>query len=63
MAVAVNGRIAATTRTYRGHDGETEVAAIVDPDRALRRGANRVEMFAVERDGATVELRPIEIEA
>ena len=45
VAVAVNGRVAAVTRSYR--DGtEIRMGALVPPS-AFRAGANRVEAFAV----------------
>ena len=51
LAVAVNGRIAATTRTFEFHD-ELRFAAFV-PEQTLRRGKNTVEVFAIR--GRTLE--------
>ena len=45
VAIVVNGRVAATTKVDRGHFG-----ALVPP-RALRDGANRVEVLEI--DGET----------
>lgn len=42
LAVAVNGRIAATTRAFR-EGGELQFAALIPPD-SLRRGANAVRV-------------------
>jgi hypothetical protein len=45
VAVAVNGRIRATGRAY-ADDGDVRFSVLVPP-RTLRRGANRVEVYAV----------------
>ncbi len=60
VAIAVNGRIVAVTRSF-GHDGETLVSAVA-PERAFRAGANSVRLFVVQGAGdATVldELPPL----
>ena len=44
VAIVVNGRVEATTKVDRGHFG-----ALVPP-RALRAGANRVEVFEIDGD-------------
>jgi Sulfatase len=44
VAIVVNGRVKATTKVDRGHFG-----ALVPP-RALRAGANRVEVFEIDGD-------------
>lgn len=49
LAVAVNGRVVATTRTYEASDG-ARFAAVV-PDDALRDGSNEVELL-VSRGGS-----------
>jgi hypothetical protein len=54
LAVAVNGRVAAVTRTFEV-DGDQHFAAFV-PDTAFRQGANRVEVYAV-RGGRLERLR------
>jgi hypothetical protein len=51
LAIAVNGRIAAVTRSFAPRE-RLRFAAIV-PDDAFRAGANRVDVFAVtRRDGS-----------
>jgi hypothetical protein len=45
LAVAVNGRIAATTETFT-QDGKTQFSALF-PESALRRGRNAVDVFAI----------------
>ena len=47
VAVAVNGRVAATTWTFAG-DGDEYFLAMV-PETALRRGENQVEVLSLER--------------
>jgi hypothetical protein len=54
LAVAVNGRIAATTQTFEFHD-ELRFAAFV-PEQTLRRGKNTIDVFAI-RGGALEQLR------
>ena len=43
LAVALNGRVAATTRTYDASDG-VRFAAVV-PDAAFRDGANEIDVL------------------
>lgn len=50
LAVAVNGRIRATGESYAA-DGERRFSMLVPPH-ALRRGRNRVEVFALTGGGA-----------
>ena len=60
VAIAVNGRIVAVTRSF-GHDGETLVSAVA-PERAFRPGANSVRLFVVQGTGdatALDELPPL----
>jgi hypothetical protein len=54
LAVAVNGRVEATTRVYRA-GGRSIYAALVPPS-SLRQGANAVTLWAVSRGG---ELEPL----
>lgn len=54
LAVAVDGTIAAVTRTFT-IDGSTHFAAFV-PDTAFRQGANDVQVLAVARDGSLERL-------
>jgi Sulfatase len=54
LAVAVNGRVEATTRVYR--DGGRSLYAALVPPSSLRDGANAITVFSVLGSG---ELRPI----
>ena len=54
LAVAVNGRVQATTRAYR--DGGRSVFAALVPPSSLREGRNAVSVFEVLAGG---ELRPL----
>ena len=54
LAVAVNGRVQATTRAYR--DGGRSVFAALVPPSSLREGPNAVSVFEVLAGG---ELRPL----
>jgi hypothetical protein len=54
MAIAVNGRIAATTVSY-SLTGHTRFAALV-PESAFREGANTVDVYVVESDGNGIRL-------
>jgi hypothetical protein len=54
LAVAVNGRIEATTRVYR--DGERPRYAALVPPSSLRAGANTIAVLEVQPGG---ELRPV----
>ena len=57
LAVAVNGHIAAVSRSWTFETDHW--SAIVDPE-FFRRGVNRVELFAFEKqDGGSIVLRPI----
>ena len=55
LAVAVNGRVQATTRAYR--DGGRSVFAALVPPSSLREGRNAVSVFEVLAGG---ELRPLD---
>jgi hypothetical protein len=52
LAVAINGRIAATTWSFPGPGGETFFNAMV-PEQTLRNGRNTVAVLAVRSDGGT----------
>ena len=54
LALALNGRVAAVTRTFDQH-GQTRFSALV-PEDALRNGRNDVEVFAVEGSSGSVRL-------
>lgn len=58
MAVAVNGTIAALTRSYRAKGGGYEFSALV-PERSLRDGPNAIEVFRIESTDGQRILRPI----
>ena len=57
LAVAVNGAVEATTRTFE-LDGETRFAALVPPS-AFREGENEVAVYAIRGAGPTVTLEPL----
>ena len=54
LAVALNGEVAAVTKTFDQH-GQTRFSALV-PEEAFRSGRNAVEVFAVETAGGSVRL-------
>ena len=54
MALAVNGRVAAVTRSFTNGE-EVRLGAMVSPE-ALRSGANTVQAFAVTGEGAGLRL-------
>ena len=57
VAVAINGVICATGRTYEVTPTRAKFAVMVPEDR-LRNGSNRVEVFALAADGALSRLPP-----
>jgi hypothetical protein len=57
LAIAVDGRIAATTWSFEGVDG-TGFDAMV-PEQALRSGRNDVAVFRVRREAGTVRLEEL----
>jgi hypothetical protein len=54
VAIAVNGRVEAVTRTFR-QGGKITFSAFV-PERSLRAGRNAVEIFRVTRKGSRIVL-------
>jgi len=50
LAVTVNGRVAATGRTFTLADGRSEQFSLLIPEHALRPGSNRVELLLVAGD-------------
>jgi hypothetical protein len=60
LAIAVNGRIRATTRTYPFEQGGVQGAwsSVLPPD-AFSRGHNALEIFVVSRDGDGAALRRV----
>ena len=57
LAVAVNGRIRGTGRSFRLRFRPAEHFSFVVPDDALRRGANEVELLEVRSGGVLVPLQ------
>ena len=59
LAIAVNGRIAALTRSFHlAEDDETLFAAMV-PESSFHTGGNRVELFELRDAGAKLTLRSL----
>jgi hypothetical protein len=56
LAVAVNGRIRATGRSFRLRGRPREFFSLIVPESALRPGANRLELIEVRPDGRMVSL-------
>jgi len=46
LVVALNGRVAATGRTFTLEGAGAEQFSILIPERSLKRGANRVEFLS-----------------
>ena len=59
LAVAVNGRVWAVGRSFRLRGRPRELFSLIFPERALRRGNNRLQLLEVERDGGLVSLLEI----
>ena len=57
LAIALNGRVAATSYSYDGDHG-VEFAAMVPP-KLLEEGDNELQVLVIEGSGAQVELRPL----
>jgi hypothetical protein len=57
VAIAVNGRIVAVTRSFE-HDGDTLVTAVT-PEDAYRPGTNSVRLFLVEGSGESTLLQEL----
>jgi hypothetical protein len=57
VAIAVNGRIVAVTRSFE-HDGDTLVTAVTPQD-AYRPGTNSVRLFLVEGSGESTVLQEL----
>ncbi len=60
VAVALNGRIVATTRAYKDEGQPVRVGALV-PDSAFRPGRNEARMFVVSGSAATPTLRELRV--
>jgi hypothetical protein len=59
VAVAVNGRIAATSPTYRVHRGGSIYFSALLPEQALREGDNDVRLYAVSGPADGPRLRAL----
>jgi Sulfatase len=59
LAVAVNGRIRATGRSFRLRGRPREFFSLIVPESTLRRGANRLELIEVRPDGRLLSLLSI----
>ena len=59
MAIALNGRVAATTYAYEGERG-TEFSAMVPPA-LIEAGDNELTVFAIEGEGAGATLHPLDV--
>ena len=55
VAVAVNGRVVATGRTFTLDGADDEQYSVIVPERSLREGHNRVQLLLVQGD----ELEPV----
>jgi hypothetical protein len=51
LAVALNGRVAAVGRSFHLRGRPQEYFSFMVPEDSLREGANRLELFEVERGG------------
>jgi hypothetical protein len=58
LAVALNGRIRATTRTYRSVSGEVTFTAMVPPS-TIRRGRNALQVLSISGKGSAARLAPL----
>jgi hypothetical protein len=59
LAIALKGRVLATTFSYEGERG-TEFSAMVPPE-LIDEGDNELEVLAIEGEGAGVNLRPLDL--
>jgi hypothetical protein len=57
LAVAVNGRIAATTRSFQLATAKQTLFAVMVPESSFHAGRNAVELFELHGAGARVELK------
>ncbi|KAB2967326.1 MAG: sulfatase-like hydrolase/transferase [Thermoanaerobaculia bacterium] len=58
LAIAVNGTVRATTRSYRARGSAPRFGALL-AERHFRPGANRVELLAVSGSGPTLRVRKL----
>jgi Sulfatase len=59
IAVALNGTIAATGRTFSLEGSEAESFEVIVPERSFRRGANEASLFEIVRRVGGLALRPL----
>jgi hypothetical protein len=59
LAVAVNGRVWAVGRSFHLRGRPAELFSLIFPERALRRGDNRLQLLEVEPDGGLVSLMDV----
>ena len=59
VAVAINGRIAATSPTYRVHRGGPLYFGAIVPESALQEGRNEVRAFSVTGPAGSPRLRAL----
>jgi hypothetical protein len=59
VAIAIGGTIVATAPTVSPHPNAPQVISVVVPEEALREGHNRLDVFAIERRGGRLALRPL----
>lgn len=62
LAVALNGTIRCTTETFSSGSGEQAFTALLPPT-ALRRGANRLEIFRIDGPEGSPQLRSLPLTA
>ena len=59
LAVAVNGRVRAVGRSFHLRGRRPELFSLIFPERALRRGDNRLQLLEVKPDGELVLLADV----
>ena len=59
LAIALNGRIRATTRTYEASASDAARFSAVIPERAFRQGKNQVRIFAATAPGSDCPFAPV----
>jgi hypothetical protein len=59
MAVAVNGRVAATGRTFSLAGSSAETFEVIVPERAFHRGANEASVYEIVVVAGRLALRPL----
>ena len=59
LAIAVNGRIAALTKSFHLATGDQTLFAAMVPESSFHTGRNRVELFELRDAGARLTLRSL----